>query len=151
MSNVCGGSLRVSTILHWGSNWILLFSIYGDLTDLYRYWTNKMRYCVLCTLNSPHHSPHSKASIQIFTADWFTYFFGSFLFSIFFFYIYIYWRKFNAEFNKFIKTVGHYTRFFQKWCWTHPPLPTILTLFGYFIFSLIKSLSGNKTLKMLGL
>jgi len=33
--------------------------------------------------------------------------FGRFLFSIDFFYIYIYCRKFNAEFNKLIKTVGH--------------------------------------------
>jgi len=35
--------------------------------------------------------------------------FGSFLFSILF-YIYIYCRKFNAEFNKLIKKVGHRAR-----------------------------------------
>ena len=58
--------------------------------------------------------------------------FGIFLFSIEFFYIYIYCRKFNAEFDKLIKTVGHRVRCFEKWCWTHTPLPTILTLFGYF-------------------
>ena len=58
--------------------------------------------------------------------------FGSFLFSIEFFYIYIYCRKFNAEFNKLIKSVGQCASCFEKWCWTHPPLPTILTLFGYF-------------------
>ena len=39
--------------------------------------------------------------------------FGSFLFSILF-YIYIYCRKFNAEFNKLIKTVGHRARLFPK-------------------------------------
>ena len=38
----------------------------------------------------------------------------AFLFSIDFFYIYIYCRKFNAEFNNLIKTVGHRDRFFQK-------------------------------------
>ena len=55
-------------------------------------------------------------------------------FSIDFFYIYIYCRKFNAAFNKLIKTVVHCARvfFFKKWCWTHPPLPPILSLFGYF-------------------
>jgi len=37
----------------------------------------------------------------------------AFLFSIDFFYIYIYCRKFNAEFNKLIKTVGHRARFFE--------------------------------------
>jgi len=43
-----------------------------------------------------------------------------------FFYIYIYCRKINAEFNKLIKTVGHRARFFfGKWCWT-------TTLFGHF-------------------
>ena len=36
--------------------------------------------------------------------------FGSFSFSIDFFYIYIYCKKVNAEFNKLIKTVGHRTR-----------------------------------------
>jgi len=55
-----------------------------------------------------------------------------FLFSIDFFYIYIYSRKFNAEFNELIQTVGHRARFIENWCWTHPPLPTILSLFGYF-------------------
>jgi len=34
--------------------------------------------------------------------------------------------------KKLMKTVGHLARFFEKWCWTHPHLPTILTLFGYF-------------------
>jgi len=34
-----------------------------------------------------------------------------FLFSTDFFYIYIYYRKFNAEFNKLIKTEGHLARF----------------------------------------
>ena len=37
-----------------------------------------------------------------------------FLFSIYFFYIYINCRKFNAEFNKLIKTVGHLASFFSK-------------------------------------
>jgi len=40
--------------------------------------------------------------------------FDRFLCSIDFFYIYIYCRKFNAEFNKFIKTVGHCASFFSK-------------------------------------
>ena len=40
---------------------------------------------------------------QIYTIH----FVGSFLFSIDCFYIYMYCRKFNAEFNKLIKTVGH--------------------------------------------
>ena len=46
------------------------------------------------------------------------YVFGIFLFFILFFYIYIYYRKFNAEFNKLIKTVGH--------------VANNLTLFEYF-------------------
>jgi len=54
----------------------------------------------------------------------------------------------NAEFNKLIKTVGHCARYFEKLCWTNPPLLTILTFFDIFIFSLIKSLSCNKTLKV---
>jgi len=54
------------------------------------------------------------------------------LFSIEFFYIYIDCRKSNAEFNQLIKTVVHRARIFEKWCWTHQPLPIILTLFGYF-------------------
>ena len=37
-----------------------------------------------------------------------------FLFSIDFFYIYGYCRKFNTEFNKLIKTVGHRACFFGK-------------------------------------
>ena len=36
----------------------------------------------------------------------------SFLFSIDFLYIYIRCRKFNAEFNKLIKTTGHSAHFF---------------------------------------
>ena len=36
------------------------------------------------------------------------------LFGIFFLYIYIYYRKYNAEFNKLIKTVGQSARFFEK-------------------------------------
>jgi len=31
-----------------------------------------------------------------------------------FFYIYIYGKKFNADFIKLIKTVGHHARFFWK-------------------------------------
>jgi len=42
--------------------------------------------------------------------------FGSFLFSIDFVCIYIYCRKFNAEFNKLIKTVGQRARFYEKLC-----------------------------------
>jgi len=38
--------------------------------------------------------------------------FGSFLFfRYFYFFIYIYCKKFNAEFNKLIKTVGHHALF----------------------------------------
>jgi len=37
-----------------------------------------------------------------------------FLFSIDFLLIYVYCRKFNAEFDKLIKTVGHHARFFEK-------------------------------------
>jgi len=32
----------------------------------------------------------------------------------FFLYIYIYYRKYNAEFNKLIKTVSQSARFFEK-------------------------------------
>ena len=42
--------------------------------------------------------------------------FYSFLFSIDFLFIYVYCRKFNAEFNKLIKTVGHCACFFEKRC-----------------------------------
>jgi len=62
-----------------------------------------------------------------------------------FFYIYIYCRKINAEFNKLIKTVGHRARFFSKNDVEQPPYLDI------FVFSLIKSLSCNKTLKVLAL
>jgi len=41
-------------------------------------------------------------------------------------------RKFNAEFKKLIKTVGHRARLFEKCFLTNPHLPTNLTLFGYF-------------------
>jgi len=71
---------------------------------------------------------------------------SSFLFSIDFFYIYKYYRKFNAEFNTLIQTVGHYARFFEKWCWTHLCQQFWLYL-NIFIFSPIKSLSCYKTLK----
>ena len=71
-----------------------------------------------------------------------------FLFSIdCFFYIYIYCRKFDAEFNKLIKALGHRARFFEKWCWTHPPLPTRLNLFGYFhipTYQVLKLLHNTK-------
>ena len=76
--------------------------------------------------------------------------FASCFFSIDFFYMYIHNRKFNAEFNKLIKTVGHRACFFKKWSWTHLCQQVWLYL-DIFIFSLIKSLSCNKTLKMLGL
>ena len=56
-----------------------------------------------------------------------------FLFWIEFFYIHIYCRKFNAEFNKLIKTEGYRACFLNsKNDVEHTPLPTILTLFGYF-------------------
>ena len=32
--------------------------------------------------------------------------------------------------------------FFEKWCWTHPALPTILTLFGY-----VYIMKNKKTVK----
>ena len=67
-------------------------------------------------------------------------------FSIYF--IYVYCRKFNAELNKLIKTVGHRACFFEKWCWTHPQ--QFWLYLDIFIFSLYKSLNCNKTLKMLG-
>ena len=74
-----------------------------------------------------------------------------FLFSIDFFYIYIiYCRKFSAEFNKLIKTVGYTLLvFFEKWCWTFATF--FLHYLDIFIFSLIKPLNCNKTLNMLGL
>ena len=57
----------------------------------------------------------------------------AFLFSIDFFYIYIYCRKFNAEFNKLIKTVGHRDRFFPKNDGEHTHLcQQFWLLFGYF-------------------
>ena len=52
---------------------------------------------------------------------------GFFIFDTFF-YIYIYYRKFNVDFNKLMQPVDHHARCFA----THTPLPTILTLFGYF-------------------
>ena len=55
-----------------------------------------------------------------------------FLFSIKKKNIYKHYRKLSAEFNKLIKTIGHRARLFENWCWTHPHLPTILTLFGHF-------------------
>jgi len=55
-----------------------------------------------------------------------------------FFYIYIFYRKFNAEHNKLMKTVGHRARLFEKW-WTHPQ--HVWLHLDIFIFSLIKSLS----------
>ena len=55
------------------------------------------------------------------TFSFFVVFFDFFIFIFdFFLYIYIRCRKFNAEFNKLIKTIGHRARFFEKWCWTHP-------------------------------
>jgi len=76
----------------------------------------------------------------------------AFLFSIDFFYIYIYCRKFNAEFNNLIKTVGHRDRFFQK---TMVNTPTFANNFDFYLdiftLSLIKSLSCNNTLNRLGL
>jgi len=56
--------------------------------------------------------------------------FYSFLMLMDFCYIYIYYRKFNAEFNKLIKPVGHRACFFRKVA--QPPLPTILALFSHF-------------------
>ena len=54
-----------------------------------------------------------------------------FLFSIDFFYIYIiYCRKFSAEFNKLIKTVGHSACFFRKMMLNLCNI--FFTLFGYF-------------------
>ena len=41
------------------------------------------------------------------------------LFSIDFFYIYVYCRKFNAELNKLIKTKGHRACFFGKKYFEH--------------------------------
>jgi len=87
--------------------------------------------------------------------------FGIFLFSIKKFYIYIYCRKFNTEFNKLIKTAGHCARFSAGHCARFYPLKNdvehthlcqqFCLYFDIFIFSLIKSLSCNKTLKVLGL
>jgi len=53
--------------------------------------------------------------------------FGSFLFLIDFFYIYLYCRKFNAEFNKLIKTVGHRVRFFFRKMMLNTP--TVVNIF----------------------
>jgi len=53
----------------------------------------------------------------------------------------------QKNFNKLIKTEGH---FFEKWCWTHPPLPTILTLFGYFHNLTYQVLKLKQNTKMLG-
>jgi len=40
--------------------------------------------------------------------------------------------KSNAEFNQLIKKSRSPFSFFEKWCGKQPPLPTILTIFGYF-------------------
>ena len=59
--------------------------------------------------------------------------FWHFLIFDIFFYIYIYYREFNVEFNNLIKTVGHRARlFFFRKMMLNTPTPTILTLFGYF-------------------
>ena len=61
------------------------------------------------------------------------------------------YRKLNAD-NKLIKTVGHRARFFRKMMLKHTRLCQQVWLYlDIFIFSLIKSLSCNKTLKTLGL
>ena len=54
--------------------------------------------------------------------------FGSFLFLIDCFYIYLYCRKVNAEFNKLVKTVGHRVRsfFFRKMMLN---TPTVVNIF----------------------
>ena len=39
---------------------------------------------------------------------------------------YIAWNL-MLKFNKLIKSVSHRARFFEKSCWTHPPLPISLT------------------------
>jgi len=76
--------------------------------------------------------------------------FSAVFFLIDFFYIYICYRKFNAKFNKLIKTVGHLLLgFFSKKDVEHTHL--CQQYLDIFIFSLIKSLSCNKTLEMLGL
>ena len=60
-------------------------------------------------------------------------FYSTFYFRYICYFIYIYCRKHNAEFHKLINSVGHSASFPpEEWCWTHPPLPTILTLFEYF-------------------
>jgi len=46
-----------------------------------------------------------------------------------FFYIYIYYRIFNAEFNKLIKTVGHRALIFREMVLN---TPTFANNFGYF-------------------
>ena len=64
----------------------------------------------------------------------------------------MYCRKFNAEFNKLIRTVRHRARFFQKMILNTSTIAQKIWLYlDIFIFSLIKSLSCNKTLKVLGL
>ena len=71
-------------------------------------------------------------------------------FSIDFFYIYIYCSIFNS--TKLIKTAGHCNHFFRKNDVEHTPLCQQFWLYlGIFIFSLIKSLTCNKTLNILGL
>jgi len=72
--------------------------------------------------------------------------FGSFLFSIVFFYIYIHYRKFNAEFNKLIKTVGHRAHFFEK---NILNTPTFANKFDFIWIFSYSHLSCNGTLKML--
>ena len=89
-------------------------------------------------------------------------------FSIDCFYIYKYCSKFNTEFNKLIKTVGHHTRDFFSTNVEHTHLCQLHVFWLYldsFIFSLTTirayrgarpgqwelGLSCNKTLKVLGL
>ena len=72
-----------------------------------------------------------------------------FLFSIdCFFYIYIYCRKFDAEFNKLIKALGHRARFSKNDVELTHLCQHVWIYLDIFIFSLIKSLNCYITLKM---
>jgi len=56
-----------------------------------------------------------------------------------FFNVYIYCRKFNAEFNKLIQTVGHRARFFSKNELNTPTFANIFEVIWIFSYSHLSS------------
>ena len=72
--------------------------------------------------------------------------FSAVFFSIYYFDIYIYFRKCYAEFNKLIQTVCQRARSFENWCWAHHICQQFCLYLNIFTFSHIKSFSCYKIL-----